>query len=149
MAQAIAAKAVMARAILRYNTLWNVLRRHMADKKTAWHDPVGGSACVRPDGVQVGELTRDMIDEIILTETYEKLARDAGVEIRLSTEVTKEYAEKENADTLITTVGPEPLVPPISGLDGDNAVAVNNDYREKDKAGSEVVAGRGRWLGRL
>lgn len=72
-----------------------------------------------------------------------------GVEIRLSTEVTKEYAEKENADTLIITVGPEPLVPPVSGLDGDNTVAVNNDYREKDEAGSEVVAGRGRWLGRL
>lgn len=74
-----------------------------------------------------------------LTGTYEKLARDAGVEIRLNTEVTKEYAEKENADALIIAVGSEPLVPPIPGLDGDNVVVVNNYYREKDKVGSEVV----------
>lgn len=74
-----------------------------------------------------------------LTGTYEKLARDAGVEIRLNAEVTKEYAEKENADALIIAVGSEPLVPPIPGLDGDNVVVVNNYYREKDKIGSEVV----------
>lgn len=74
-----------------------------------------------------------------LTGAYEKLARDAGVEIRLNTEVTKEYAEKENADALIIAVGSEPLVPPIPGLDGDNVVVVNNYYREKDQVGGEVV----------
>lgn len=74
-----------------------------------------------------------------LTGTYEKLARNAGVEIRLNTEVTKEYAEKEDADALIIAVGSEPLVPPIPGLNGDNVVLVNNYYREKDKVVSEVV----------
>jgi len=74
-----------------------------------------------------------------LSGTYEKLARNAGVEIRLNTEVTEEYAEKENADALIIAVGYEPLVPPIPGLDGDNAVIVNNYYKERDKVGSEVV----------
>ena len=74
-----------------------------------------------------------------LTGAYEKLARDAGVEIRLNTEVTREYAEKENADALIIAVGSEPLVPPIPGLDGDNVVVVNNYYREKDQVGGEVV----------
>ena len=74
-----------------------------------------------------------------LTGIYKKLARDAGVEIRLNTEVTQEYAEKENADALIIAVGSEPLVPPIPGLNGDNVVVVNNYYREKDKVGSEVV----------
>lgn len=74
-----------------------------------------------------------------LTGAYEKLARDAGVEIRLNTEVTKEYAEKENADALMIAVGSEPLVPPIPGLDGDNVVVVNNYYREKDQVGGEVV----------
>ena len=74
-----------------------------------------------------------------LSGTYEKLARDAGVEIRLNTEVTKEYAEKEGADALIIAVGSEPLVPPIPGLDGDNVVVVNNYYRESDKVGNEVV----------
>lgn len=74
-----------------------------------------------------------------LTGTYEKLARDAGVEIRLNTEVTKEYAEKENADAIIIAVGSAPLVPPIPGLDGENVVVVNNYYKEKEKVGDKVV----------
>ncbi|MBP7059232.1 MAG: FAD-dependent oxidoreductase, partial [Lachnospiraceae bacterium] len=40
-----------------------------------------------------------------LTGTYEILAREAGVEIKLNTEVTKEYVEKVNADALIIAVG--------------------------------------------
>lgn len=71
--------------------------------------------------------------------TLGKLAKDAGVEIRLNTTVTKEYVEKENVDALIIAVGSEPLVPPISGLDGDNVVVVNNYYLEKDKVGDSVV----------
>ena len=74
-----------------------------------------------------------------LSLTYAKFCRDAGVEIRLNTEVTKEYAERENADALIIAVGSSPLVPPIPGLDGENVVIVNNYYKEKDKVGDEVV----------
>lgn len=74
-----------------------------------------------------------------LTGTYEKLARDAGVEIRLNTEVTREYAEKENADALIIAVGSIPLIPPIPGLDDENVVVVNNYYLEKDRVGDTVV----------
>lgn len=71
--------------------------------------------------------------------TLGKLAKDAGVEIRLNTTVTKEYVEKENVDALIIAVGSEPLVPPIPGLDGDNVVVVNNYYLEKDKVSDSVV----------
>ena len=74
-----------------------------------------------------------------LSGTYAKLAREAGVEIRLNTEVTREYVEKESPDALIIAVGSSPLVPPIPGLNGDNVVAVNNYYLEKDKVGDEVV----------
>lgn len=74
-----------------------------------------------------------------LSLTYAKFCRDAGVEIRLNTEVTKEYSERENADALIIAVGSSPLVPPIPGLDGENVVIVNNYYKEKDKVGDEVV----------
>lgn len=71
--------------------------------------------------------------------TLGKLAKDAGVEIRLNTTVTKEYAEKENVDALIIAVGSEPLVPPIPGLKGDNVVIVNDYYLEKDKVSKDVV----------
>ncbi|MFL8674300.1 FAD-dependent oxidoreductase [Clostridioides sp. GD02404] len=68
-----------------------------------------------------------------LGNTFSKLAKDEGVEIRLNTKVTKEYVEKENVDALIIAVGSSPLVPPIPGLDGDNVVVVNNYYLERDK----------------
>ena len=74
-----------------------------------------------------------------LTATYERLARKAGAEIRLNTEVTPAYVEKEAPDALIIAVGSAPLVPPIPGLDGDNVVVVNNYYLEKDKVGDDVV----------
>jgi 2,4-dienoyl-CoA reductase-like NADH-dependent reductase (Old Yellow Enzyme family)/thioredoxin reductase len=71
--------------------------------------------------------------------TLGKLAKDAGVEIRLNTPVTKEYVDKENVDALIIAVGSAPIVPPIQGLDGDNVVVVNNYYLEKDKVSDNVV----------
>lgn len=74
-----------------------------------------------------------------LTGTYEKFARNAGVEIHLNTEVTPELAEKENADALIVAVGSTPLVPPIPGLDGDNVVVVNDYYQQKEKVTDKVV----------
>ena len=76
-----------------------------------------------------------------LGNTLGKLAKDEGVEIRLNTEVTKEYVEKENVDALIIAVGSSPLIPPIPGLDGDNVIVVNNYYLEKDKVkdSNEIV----------
>ncbi len=74
-----------------------------------------------------------------LSNTYALFARNAGVEIRTSVEVTPEYAEKEAPDALIIAVGSEPLVPPIKGLRGDNVVIVNNYYLEKEKVTDQVV----------
>ena len=75
----------------------------------------------------------------LLSLTYADWCKDAGVEIRLNTEVTKEYVEKEAPDALIIAVGSTPIVPPIPGLNGDNVVVVNNYYLEKDKVGDDVV----------
>ena len=74
-----------------------------------------------------------------LANTYKKLSENAGVEIRTNTEVTPEYADKENPDALIIAVGSSPLVPPIKGLTGENVVLVNNYYLEKEKVGDKVV----------
>ncbi|MBR2540622.1 MAG: FAD-dependent oxidoreductase [Mogibacterium sp.] len=71
--------------------------------------------------------------------TYEKIARDLGVEIRLNTPVTKEYVEAEAPDALIIACGSTPLVPPIPGLKGDNVVVVNNYFLEADKVTDDVV----------
>lgn len=87
-------------------------------------------------GEQAFPFKREMYE---LAETYKVLAQKAGVEIRLNTEVTKEYAMKENADALIIAVGSVPLVPPIPGLKADHVVVVNNYYLEKDKIGDDVV----------
>ena len=74
-----------------------------------------------------------------LGKTYERLARQAGVEIRLNTEVTPAYAAKENPQALIIAAGSRPLVPPIKGLDGDNVIIVNQYYKEKAKVGNHVI----------
>lgn len=74
-----------------------------------------------------------------LAGTYARLARKAGVEIRLNTPVTPEYAEQLAPDALIIAVGSSPLVPNIPGLHGDNVAVVNNYYREKDKVTDDVV----------
>lgn len=74
-----------------------------------------------------------------LSGTYAKFCRDWGVEIRLNTEVTRAYVEKEAPDALIIAVGSAPLAPPIPGLDGSNVVIVNNYYLEKEKVGDTVV----------
>lgn len=59
-----------------------------------------------------------------LAGTYANMAEQAGVEIRLNTEVTKEYAQKEQADALIIAVGSSPFVPSIPGLDRDNVQSI-------------------------
>lgn len=74
-----------------------------------------------------------------LSLTLAKLAKDAGVEFRLNTPVTKEYVEKEAPDALIIAVGSSPIVPPIKGIDGDNVVVVNDYYLNKEKVTDEVV----------
>ncbi|CCL27983.1 FAD-dependent oxidoreductase [Clostridioides difficile] len=74
-----------------------------------------------------------------LGNTFGKIAKDLGVEVRLNTTVTKEYVENENVDALIIAVGSEPLVPPIEGLDGENVVIVNDYYVEKEKVTDEVI----------
>ena len=74
-----------------------------------------------------------------LAGTYKKLAENAGVEIRINTEVTPEYAEGENFLMIRRPPRSTPLVPPIKGLDGENVVVVNNYYKEKEKVTDKVV----------
>jgi len=74
-----------------------------------------------------------------LAGTYKLLAERAGVGIRLNTEVTPEYVEKEAPDALIVAIGSRPLVPPIPGLNGDNVIVVNDYYKHVDEVSDDVV----------
>lgn len=74
-----------------------------------------------------------------LAGTYTRLALKAGAEIRLHTEVTREYVEKERPDACIIAVGSAPLVPPVPGLDGRNVIIVNDYYLNQDKVTDEVA----------
>lgn len=79
-----------------------------------------------------------------LAGTYEKLAREAGVEIRCGVEVTPEYVADETPDALIVAIGSRPLVPPIPGLDSKHTIIVNDYYkRANEVTGSVVVLGGG------
>lgn len=71
--------------------------------------------------------------------TFAKQCREAGVEIRLNTEATKELVESESPDAVIIAAGSRPLVLPIPGIDRENVTIVNNYYLEKEKVGDEVV----------
>lgn len=79
-----------------------------------------------------------------LAGTYEKLAREAGVEIRCGVEVTPGYVDAMAPDALIVAIGSRPLVPPIPGLADDRVIVVNDYYKRADEVkGSVVVLGGG------
>lgn len=80
----------------------------------------------------------------MLGNTYRLLAERAGAKIVTGQEVTKEFAEAYKPDALIIAVGSSPLRPPIPGLDGENVILVNDQYKhEKPVTDSVVVFGGG------
>lgn len=72
--------------------------------------------------------------------TYKTLCEKEGVEIRLNTRVTREYAEKEAPDAIIVAAGSAPLVPPIPGLREAKNMIVAEDYHlRKDEIGQTAI----------
>ena len=85
---------------------------------------------------QIIPFKREMYE---LSLSFARQLEREGVEVRLNTDVTPEYAEAVGADAAIVAVGSEPLVPPIPGLKGGNVVVVNQYYLESEKVGDTVV----------
>ena len=72
-------------------------------------------------------------------ERQAMLCARAGVEIRLNTTVTPEYAVAQKADVLIAALGARPVKPPVEGIDGSNVYAAEEVYLDAAKAGKKVV----------
>ena len=65
--------------------------------------------------------------------------KNAGVEVRMNTEVTAEYVRSEKPDVLIVAVGAEPIIPPIPGIEGKNVLLANNLSEAGVNIGQRVV----------
>ncbi|MDD3027482.1 MAG: NAD(P)/FAD-dependent oxidoreductase [Erysipelotrichaceae bacterium] len=68
-----------------------------------------------------------------------RLAKEAGVDIRLNTTVDKAYAQNENADVIIVAAGSKALVPPIPGLDGANVIQATAYHHNQDQVKDSVI----------
>jgi len=67
----------------------------------------------------------------------------AGVDVRLNTEVTPDYAESLKADAIICAVGAEPIIPNMDGIQeglSDGYVIEATDlYKSPERAGQKVA----------
>ncbi len=72
-------------------------------------------------------------------ERQAMLCRRAGVEIRLNTPVTPEYALKEKPDVIIAALGARQVKPPVAGIDGKNVFAAEEIYPRPELAGRRCV----------
>lgn len=64
---------------------------------------------------------------------------EAGVDVRLNTELTAEQAEALHADVVITAVGAKPIVPPIPGIDSKKVVGLDALHQNPPAIGQKVV----------
>ena len=105
------------------------------------HDVVLCEATDEVGGLLKGEAAIPFKYEMYqLGGSYKLLCEKEGVDIRLNTRVTREYAEKEAPDAIIVAAGSEPLVPPIPGLREAKNMIVAEDYHlRKDEIGETAI----------
>ncbi len=66
----------------------------------------------------------------------EKLVREAGVDVRLNTEATPEYAEALGAEAVIAALGARPIKPDIKGI--ERAIPAEKAFAEPELTGDRV-----------
>ncbi len=76
--------------------------------------------------------------DIYINSQAKKLAA-SGVDVRLDTEVTPEYAEKLGADVIIAALGSRAVKPPIEGIDGKSVLAAEYADLHPDETAQETV----------
>ena len=72
-------------------------------------------------------------------ERQQMLLGRAGVEIRMNTEVTPEFAKSLHPDCIIAAFGSVPVKPNIEGIDGKNVVGIIDAYEHPEKLGDKIV----------
>lgn len=73
------------------------------------------------------------------SKTMERLLRKEGVEIRLNTTVTADYATKENVDVMICAIGSETLIPPLPGVDRENVIPIMKKHERRAEIGQRIA----------
>jgi 2,4-dienoyl-CoA reductase-like NADH-dependent reductase (Old Yellow Enzyme family)/thioredoxin reductase len=67
------------------------------------------------------------------------LMEKAGVDVRMNTEVTPDLVESIKPDVLIISVGAEPIIPPLPGIDSPKVIIANELPDKNDRIGAKVV----------
>ncbi|NLV50617.1 MAG: FAD-dependent oxidoreductase [Clostridiales bacterium] len=75
----------------------------------------------------------------VYLNAQERAVRKAGIDLRLNTEVTPEYAKAVGADVIIASTGAKPIKPDIPGIDGKNVLSAQDAYIDPDKTGKNVL----------
>ena len=64
---------------------------------------------------------------------------NAGIEVRLNTELTEKLALELAPDVIIAAIGARPLKPPIPGIEGKNVYGAEEVYKNPDLTGRKVI----------
>ena len=72
-------------------------------------------------------------------EVLAKRCEDAGVDIRLNTEVTPEEVSEMGADVVMTAVGAKPIIPQIPGIDNAKVTGLKALESETPAVGQKVA----------
>ncbi|MBQ8975182.1 MAG: FAD-dependent oxidoreductase, partial [Oscillospiraceae bacterium] len=94
---------------------------------------LGGSLIPAGSNALKGDVKRYTDWSVRMTQRLE------GLDLRLSTEATRELVMAEKPDAVIVAVGSEPLVPNIPGIDGNNVVLAIDVDMGKVSVGKNVV----------
>lgn len=77
----------------------------------------------------------------------QRCLKHPGIEVRLNTNVTKEYAAEQDADVLFAAIGARHIVPPIPGIDGAQVMTASEALLRSDQLGETIVVIGGGMVG--
>lgn len=65
--------------------------------------------------------------------------KEAGVEVRLNTEITAEKVAALHADVVMVAAGAKPIIPPVEGIDSPKVVGLEALHHKEPQVGQKVV----------